>query len=352
MRCAVTVLFLVVAACSNPPDAQHRPKRQLLKTVAETKPDGERSGAELPPRVMRRYKPLAPPEESVSPAVVALGRMLYFEPRLSATGEVSCNSCHPLDAYGTTSEKTSIGINGQRGRRNAPSTYNAAKHFRQFWDGRAATIEEQAGGPLVNPLEMGMENGENVVITLKQIRGYAPVFAAAFPDQADPITWDNVKTAIGVFERGLITPGRWDRFLRGDATALTSIEKEGARLFANLGCVVCHAGELAGGSMYEKLGAVKPWPNRDDRGRAEITGDKGDEMMFKVPSLRNVAHTGPYFHDGSAATLDEAVSMMARHQIGEELPDDEVHAIVAWLGALSGELPSQYIQKPALPEAK
>jgi cytochrome c peroxidase len=323
--------------------------RRTLVVQAPVQPSSARAGA-LPPRVVRRYKVLSAPPAAENPKLVALGRMLYFDPRLSSTGDVSCNSCHPLDAYGATPERTSKGVNGRTGRRNAPSTYNAGRHFRQFWDGRATTLEEQAGGPIVNPSEMGMADEDHAVRTLKSIRGYAPVFAEAFPGDGSPITWPHVTQALAAFERGLITPGRWDRFLAGDSDALTALEKQGAHDFANLGCVVCHAGELAGGSMYEKLGAAKPWPNREDRGRAEVTNDDGDAMMFKVPSLRNVANTAPYFHDGSAATLEEAVRMMGTYQVGEELPDDEVRAIVAWLGSLTGDLPHDYIAKPTLPE--
>jgi len=340
------LLAVCLAACDGGPGAASAPKRRLLVSAEAKSP---RSDSELPKRVLRRYRALSPPEPHANPALVALGRMLYFEARLSATGDVSCNSCHPLDGWGATRDATSAGVGGQRGTRNAPSTYNAARHFRQFWDGRSATVEDQAGGPLLNPGEMGMGTAENVVRTLRGIRGYAAEFAAAFPGEKEPITWEHVREAIGAFERGLITPSRWDRFLKGEAGVLSPLEKEGARNFANLGCIVCHAGELAGGSMYEKLGAVHPWPDQRDKGRAEVTGDPGDEMMFKVPSLRNVAQTGPYFHDGSAATLEEAVRLMGRYQVGEELEDEEVRSIVAWLGALSGELPKAYIAPPGLP---
>ncbi|MBL8950909.1 MAG: c-type cytochrome [Myxococcaceae bacterium] len=346
----LTLVVVLAAACSSSEsEPGFEPKRRL---VVSAEPRSSRAGNPLPQRVMRRYKPLTAPAAAVNPALVALGRMLYFEPRLSSTGEVSCNSCHPLDGYGVTHDATSKGVRGQTGTRNAPSTYNAARHFRQFWDGRSATIEDQAGDPILNPIEMGMQSSDSVVRALEAIRGYGPAFAAAFPGELEPITWAHVKEAIGAFERGLVTPGRWDRFLRGDSAALTTVEKEGARSFANLGCVVCHAGELAGGSMYEKLGAVKAWPNQNDKGRFDVTHDDGDEMMFKVSSLRNVAKTAPYFHDGSAATLSEAVRMMARHQLGEELDDDEVKGIVAWLEALSGEVPQDYIVKPQLPEAR
>jgi cytochrome c peroxidase len=284
-----------------------------------------------------------------SGALVDLGRMLYYEPRLSRTGTVSCNSCHLLDRYGTTNNTVaSIGIDSQRGSRNAPSTYHVAGQFVQFWDGRAATVEDQVRVLLESPQEMGMSAARAVAV-LDGIDGYRMAFHAAFPDDAAPITLDHLADAIGAFERGLIAPARWDRYLAGDTSALTTVEKEGARLFANAGCLVCHTGPYIGGSMFGKVGARTPWPSQKDRGRRNVTGDVADDMLFKVPSLRNVAKTAPYFHDGSAATLDEAVRQMAHYQLGIDLADDEVVSLVAWLGALTGEIPHDYIARPALP---
>jgi cytochrome c peroxidase len=310
----------------------------------------ERAGtsADLSPRILRRFAPLAAHEPSENQALVELGRMLYYEPLLSRTGKLSCNSCHLLDRYGTTDTAFSTGVGGRVGSRNAPSTYHAFGHFAQFWDGRSATIEEQAKGPIQNPAEMDMTPGE-VVAALDAVDGYDAAFAQAFPGVSKPITFDNVAVAIGAFERGLKTPARWDHYLAGDNAALTSGEKEGAKLFANLGCLVCHTGPYVGGSMFEKVGARAAWPTQRDRGRREVTGNAADDMMFKVPSLRNVAKTAPYFHDGSAATLGDAVRMMARHQLGIELDSDEVRDLEAWLGSLTGELPTAYIAKPMLP---
>lgn len=345
------VAALAVAACSSPDKAPVEPAARERQLVGPS--DGhERDNGEMPPRLLRRFKPLAPPElpaTQADRAVVALGRMLYFEPRLSRTGSVSCNSCHPLDHYGATADATSTGVDGQKGARNAPSTYNAARHFTQFWDGRARTLEEQASGPMLNPVEMGMESAAKVLSVLRGIPGYAKPFQEAFPGQADPMSLENVVAALSAFEAGLITTGRWDRYLRGDKAALSAPEKRGAKLFANLGCLVCHTGELVGGMMFEKVGAQVPWPNQADRGRGAVTKQAGDDMMFKVPSLRNVARTGPYFHDGSAATLEEAVRMMAHHQLGEDLTPDEVTDIVAWLGALTGDVPTEYVGRPELP---
>jgi cytochrome c peroxidase len=339
-----TFAMLAVAATAC---GQHDDAPDPQPTTQAPAAAGEAASEDLNPRLLRRFKSLPPATPGDKPAVVDLGRILYYDPRLSVTGEVSCNSCHPLTTYGVTDQVVSIGVDGKKGRRNAPTTYHAAGHFRQFWDGRATTIDQQAQGPLLNPSEMGM-TAEGVVAALSAIPGYRELFFTAFSG-SNPITIEHVATAIAEFERGLVTPARWDRYLDGDKTALSSREKEGAKLFANLGCMVCHTGAYLGGTMFEKVGARVPWPNQNDRGREEVTGDEEDAMMFKVPTLRNVAKTAPYFHDGSAATLHEAVRMMAHHQLDEELSDDEIDAIVSWLGALTGDLPAAYIAVPKLP---
>jgi cytochrome c peroxidase len=305
---------------------------------------------ELSPRLLRRFAAIHRPPNTSDSALVRLGRMLYFEPLLSRTGRISCNSCHPLDRYGTTATRFSAGVDGKPGTRNAPTVYNAAGHFRLFWDGRAATLAEQAAGPIGDPAEMGMNPGRAVAV-LKAVPGYRTAFSLGFPGEEDPITIGRVTAAIAEFEGGLVTPGRWDRYLDGDTRAITPTEKEGAKLFANLGCMVCHTGAYIGGTMFEKLGVFLPWPNQTDRGRRNITHNPADDMLFKVPSLRNVAQTAPYFHDGSAASLDTAVRLMARHQLGVELTDYEAQIIAAWLGSLTGEIPHKYVAAPVLPRA-
>jgi len=241
------------------------------------------------------------------------------------------------------------GAKGARGRRNSPTVYHAAGHFTAFWDGRASSVEEQAKGPILNPAEMAMPDGDAVVARLRQIPGYVESFRAAFPGEASPITYDNLGRAIGAFERNLVTPSRWDQYLAGNKRALTAPEVAGLKLFTDLGCMTCHTGEFVGGSMFQKVGVASPWPNQKDQGRYEVTKLSSDRMLFKVPSLRDVTKTAPYFHDGSARTLEDAVQMMARHQIGEELADSDVASIVSWLGALTGDLPADYIKPPQLP---
>lgn len=284
-----------------------------------------------------------------SEAQVALGRILFHDPRLSRNREISCNSCHTLAGFGVDGKPTSVGVGGQPGARNSPTVMNAAGHLAQFWDGRAADVEAQAKGPVLNPIEMAMPSDKQVVAVLSSIPGYVELFRAAFPGAAAPITWDNFAVAVGSFERMLVTPSRFDRFLAGDAAALTADEQHGLATFVSTGCTTCHAGTYLGGSMYQKAGLVKPWPNQLDRGRGTLTKNPADDMVFKVPGLRNVAETAPYFHDGSVATLPEAVKLMARHQLGRELGDADVAAIVKFLEALSGAPAPELVAMPTLP---
>lgn len=281
-------------------------------------------------------------------AQVELGRQLYYEKRLSKNQDLSCNSCHQLNRYGVDNQQFSSGHQGQLGGRNSPSVYNAAAHLAQFWDGRAADVEEQATGPILNSVEMAMPSEEQVIKVLNSMPEYVDAFKAAFPSQAQPVTLKNVGTAIGAFERGLVTPAPFDAYFAGDNTALTQQQKRGLKLFVDNGCVGCHAGTLVGGQAYQKAGLVNPWPNQADAGRYKLTGQEADRMQFKVPSLRNVAKTAPYFHDGSVKTLPEAVKAMANRQLGKDLSPAEVRDIVAFLGSLTGDLPRDYIQAPTL----
>ena len=282
---------------------------------------------------------------------VDLGRLLYYEPRLSKSQDVSCNSCHWLNQYGVDHRDASLGHNGILGSRNAPTVYNAAGHFVQFWDGRAPDVEEQAKGPVMNPAEMAMPSPEQVVTVLKSMPEYVAAFQKAFPTENDPVTFDNMAKAIGAFERKLVTPSRWDDFLKGKKTALTKQERAGQHTFMHVGCAACHDGMLIGANRYEKAGATEAWPNQADLGRFQVTKQPGDRMVFKVPSLRNIDQTSPYFHDASANTPEEAVSKMARHQLGVQLKDKEVQNIVAWLKTLTGPLPSEYVKEPVLPKS-
>lgn len=290
------------------------------------------------------------PDNPITPAKVKLGRMLYYDKRLSVDHDIACNTCHPLDAYGVDHEPTSKGHKGERGERNAPTVYNAALHIAQFWDGRAPNVEEQAKGPVLNPVEMGMPSEDYVLRVLHSIPGYAPLFAKAFPKDEHPIDYDNVGDAIGAFERQLMTPSPFDAFLEGDDSAMTDVQLAGLETFMKTGCTTCHRGAAVGGGMYMKLGLVKPYPV-DDPGRFKVTGDEKDMHVFKVPSLRNVTETAPYFHNGSLTDLDQVIHIMAEYQLGKQLSDTDVASIHAFLGSLKGRIDESYIARPELPES-
>ncbi|MDH5551952.1 MAG: c-type cytochrome, partial [Nitrosomonas sp.] len=238
-------------------------------------------------------------------ALIKLGKTLYMDPRLSVNDKISCNSCHGLNNYGVDNEPTSPGHEGKRGGRNSPTTMNAALHIAQFWDGRASDVEEQALGPILNPVEMGMPNKGAVVQKLKAIDEYQELFAEAFSEEKYPFNYNNIGKAIGAFERTLLTPSRFDDYLNGDEDALNMNEKKGLKKFMRMGCANCHNGVAIGGNAYKKIGLVEPYET-EDLGRYEVTGLESDKKAFKVPSLRNITKTAPYFHDGSVETLDEA----------------------------------------------
>jgi cytochrome c peroxidase len=340
---ATALLALAVTACEKaPPPAP--PPAPAPPPVVEKKPilDAAQKG---------QFQALPENFGAATEAQVTLGKTLFHDTRLSLGQDISCNSCHTLSNYGVDGQPTSTGFKGQKGGRNSPTVMNAAGHFKQFWDGRADDVEAQAKGPVLNPVEMAMKDDKAVVEVLRSIPGYLPLFTAAFPEEKVAITWDNYAKAVGAFERQLVTPSRFDKWAKGDDTALTEEEQKGALKFMETGCMACHMGALFGGNGYQKVGAVKPWPNDKDRGRKDLTKADADDMMFKVPSLRNVEKTAPYFHDGQTASLDEAVKMMARHQLGQELSDEDTKSIVAFLKSLTGELPATLIAAPTLPES-
>lgn len=282
---------------------------------------------------------------------VELGRMLFFEPRLSASHLISCNTCHNIGMGGHDYLPTSIGHGWQKGPRNAPTVYNAVFNAAQFWDGRAADLAEQAKGPVQAGVEMS-STPERVVATLKSMPAYVRQFEAAFPGQEDPVTFDNMATAIEAFEATLITPdARFDKYLRGDNTALNEQEKEGLALFMNKGCAACHGGVNFGGQGYFPFGLVtKPGAEilpAGDKGRFAVTETASDQYVFRAAPLRNIELTAPYFHSGAVWSLEEAVAVMGTAQLGTELADDEVHSIVAFLKTLTGQIPE--IRYPVLP---
>ncbi len=279
-----------------------------------------------------------PGSEKDTPQLVALGEKLYNDKRLSLNDTQSCASCHILQnkAAGVDNKRVSPGaLPGKEGDRNSPTVLNAGFHVAQFWDGRAKDLKEQAKGPILNPAEMAMPSEAAVIKKLKGIAEYPELFKKAYPGAADPLSYDNLAGAIAAFERTLRTSDRFDDFQNGNAGALSAAEKEGLRLFVATGCTTCHAGPLLGGHMFQKMGLVRPYANTKDRGQSVVTKKPEHDFFFKVPSLRNVALTAPYFHDGGAKTLEEAVSMMAALQLGKDLKPGEVSSIVAFLGSLS-----------------
>ena len=305
----------------------------------------------------------APADNPTTPEKVELGKMLYFDPRLSSNGTVSCFSCHNVMEGGDDHRPTSIGVHGQAGGRNAPTVWNAAFHSVQFWDGRAATLEDQAKGPPANPIEMGMTSLNAVSDRIEKIPGYKPYFKRAF-GPGDTINIDNIAKAIAAYERTLITPNSaYDRYVRGDEKAMTPEQVKGMKTFAETGCTACHAGPNfdgptmpVGQGFYQKFPLftnneyVTTYGLMNDAGRMSATGNSGDKNVWRVPTLRNLAYTAPYMHTGSVKDLHEAVRVMGKAQLNKSLDDNTVNDIVAFLGALNGKFPQQTMPRlPATP---
>ena len=281
------------------------------------------------------------PKTPQQEAKIELGKMLWFDPRLSLSGKVSCNTCHDLSTNGADTKPLSIGYAGRKG-----TVINAEKQIAQFWDGRAKTLAEQATGPITNPLEMAMtpELAEGVI---RSIPGYRPYFEKAFGSK-NP-TFSEIAEALAAFETTLTTPNApFERYLKGDKNALTQQQIDGLKLFRRSGCIRCHSGNLLGGTSFQKVGSVRPYvTDNSSKGRMDVSGKPWDEMMFKVPTLLNVERTAPYFHDGAVKTLPDAVKKMADIQLDMNLSEKQVEEIVAFLESLNGELPK--IEKPTLP---
>lgn len=275
-----------------------------------------------------------PQSVKVNQAKARLGHALFFDTILSHDGTISCASCHDLQNGGGDGLKVSFGIHGQKGSVNAPTVYNAVFNFRQFWDGRAEDLQEQATGPITNPVEMGSSFKE-IIAKLKKSR-YKKLFDAIYKDG---ITKKNITDAIAEYEKTLITPNsRFDKYLRGDENALTQKEKEGYELFKSKGCISCHNGENIGGNLYNRFGIFEQTGSKW-LGRYNVTHRERDTYFFKVPSLRNVARTAPYFHDGRTYSLGKAVEIMSLYQLGRHITKEEIAKIVAFLHSLNGELP-------------
>ena len=295
--------------------------------------------------------------DATTQARIDLGRRLFYENRVSADGNVSCGHCHQADQGGADGLEKAVGVFGKLNPRNAPTIFNATLQFKQHWRGDRATLEEQAEKSPLGAVSYGNQDFAAVITKLKAIPGYSEAFAKAFPGEADPVTQKNWGAAIAAFERTLITPARFDAFLDGERVALSPQEQAGLRKFINIGCVSCHSGPGLGGQSFEKFGAVEDyWKEtgsaEPDKGRADVTKNDADLYVFKIPQLRNVAKTAPYFHDGSVAELPAAVQIMGKTQLGRTLSEQETADIVAFLGALTGVVPPNYAPLPPFPDAK
>jgi cytochrome c peroxidase len=302
-----------------------------------------------------------PANNPSTPAKIELGKMLYHDPRLSSSGTVSCNSCHNVMAGGDDNRGGSVGVKGQVGGRSAPTVWNSAFNSVQFWDGRAASLEAQAKGPVTNPIEMGMKSWDDVVARLKEIPGYRQGFTAAF-GSGDTINVDNAAKAIAAYERTLITPNSpYDKYVNGSTAVLTEQQVRGMNTFAEVGCASCHSGPAFNGpTQPEGTGFFMKLPTypdatleakygfEKDQGRTEATKNEADKHFYKVPTLRNIALTAPYFHNGKVMDLATAVQVMGKTQLNKDLSEQQVQDIVAFLNALTGEFPSQAM--PHLPD--
>jgi cytochrome c peroxidase len=290
----------------------------------------------------------------ITPERVELGRQLFFETRAASDGVVSCAKCHMPTYYGTDALAVSVGNSGKTVPRNAPTVFNTALQFVQHYGGNRQDVEEQALRALLSPLAYGNTDYAQAEARLRAIPGYRPLFEAAFPGQAEPVTAQNWSIAIGAYERALLTPAPFDRYLEGDEGALSDEAKRGLDKFMTVGCVGCHNGVVVGGQMYQKFGLTQDYWNlthsaKVDKGRFNDTKNEADTYIFKVQQLRNVAVTPPFFHDGSVATLGEAIRVMAKAQLGRDLADNDVADIEAFLHSLTGDVPAIFAQVPSLP---
>jgi cytochrome c peroxidase len=289
-----------------------------------------------------------------TPEKVKLGKMLFYETRISVDGTVSCARCHPISLYAADGLRKSIGNNCKLNPRNAPTLFNAAGQISAHWTGNRIDVEDQAKQSVIGPPSFGMPSYGSVEKKLKDIKGYVELFKAAFPADHNPVTVDNFAKAIGVFERTLVTPSRFDSFLKGEIAALNAKERRGLKTYIETGCMMCHFGPYLGGQVYEKFGVIEPYwkytkSEPVDEGRYAVTKKEADKYVFKVPIHRNVAKTAPYFHDGSVDKLEDAVWIMGKIQLGKDLNKSQVEEVVTFLKSLTGKIPEDALKVPLLP---
>lgn len=359
--------LVLLAACGGEASDKGAPSKGAAGTggaAADKKVDAQKPAAQKPsvkkkrirrPRIdYRQVKVLLgndPPVTAANkapvaatPALIALGKDLFHSEALSQKGNLSCASCHDLATYGVDNKSVSPGSTGENGERNTPTVYNAFRQFRQFWDGRAESVEEQAIMPVLNPIEHGLADEAAVLAKINEQSALVAGFKKAFPDDASPVTAKNFGIAIGAFERTLVTRSNWDDYIEGTQKALSNEELLGLKTFLDIGCQQCHLNRTLGGHAFQKLGLLKPYSGKDT-GRMQVTKSESDKYSFKVPTLLNVEKTAPYYHDGSIATLEEAVKAMARDQLGKDLTGEQVGNIVTFLKALTGAIPAEFAKK-------
>jgi cytochrome c peroxidase len=333
---------LGVAACEETKKPEEKPVAPKASASADSK------GTKVDQAMLAVFAPL--PAASTDTDKIALGKMLFFESRLSKGQDISCNTCHALDKSGADGKKISEGHKKQAQTRSTPTVFAAAAQFKQFWDGHGKDVEEASTAHITDPKIMAMADEKAVVAVLASMPEYVDAFKKAFSADKD-ITLANAGKALGAFQRTLYFPTKWDKYLGGDKTAMSDDELKGLKAFLDTGCQACHLGPGVGGSMMQKLGLVKPWPDQKDQGAFDVTKQEADKMMFKVSPLRQIEKTGPYLHDGSADSLEKAVTMMADYQLGKTLADDQVKSIVAFLKTLTAEPPADVVKAPALPKS-
>jgi len=287
------------------------------------------------------------PEENITQEKIDLGKKLFYDKALSKNETISCNSCHNLATYGVDNKSFSVGDTKELGVRNSPTVIYASLHSMQFWDGRAKDVEEQAKGPLLNPVEHGIPNAAFLEKKLRAIPEYQTMFKKVFPKDKEPITFDNLANAIGAFERKLIPKSKFDDYLDGNESAINDTEKKGLNSFIDNGCISCHSGVALGGQMFQKFGVYGDYAKvthskKIDKGLFDLTKKEGDQFLFKVSSLRNVEKTSPYFHDGSVSSLNEAVKMMGKLQLNKDLSDEEANNMVAFLKTLTADVDAKH----------
>jgi cytochrome c peroxidase len=339
----LSVLLLVFLTAGNPWPARADETDTLLTQAKQV------FGA-LPSTIPSQRNPITPEK-------VALGKILFYETRISVDGTVSCARCHPMGLYAADGLRKSIGNNNKLNPRNAPTILNAAGQISAHWTGNRQDVEDQARQAITGPPSYGMPSYEAAERKLKEIKGYPPLFQKAFPQEQEPVTADNFAKAVGAFERTLVTPSRFDAFLKGTRTALTEPEKRGLQTFMQVGCTGCHSSPYAGGQMYQKFGFFEPYANYTksadiDEGRFTVTKNEADKYVFKVPILRNVEKTAPYFHDGSVDRLYDAIWVMGKVQLAKDLPKAQIEDILAFLRTLTGNIPENDLRIPLLPASE